>query len=80
MIKRNYFYECKVYNTDGAAHGSADQMEITIDEPKGYFTPKLVEAYIPKVDNALDALIDGGYVDIPKTLNNEEDFIAWMTA
>jgi uncharacterized phage-associated protein len=69
-----------LHSSNGAADGSADQMEITIDELKGYFTPKLVETYISKVDNALDALLEGGYVDIPKTLNSEEDFIAWMTA
>lgn len=68
------------HSHDGTANGRADQMEITIEELKEYFTPKLMETYVAKVDGALDALLEGGYVDVPKTINNEEDFIAWMTA
>lgn len=68
------------HSSDGTANGSADKMEITIDELKGYFTQKLMDTYIHKVDSALDSLLEGGYIDIPKTVNSEEDFIAWMTA
>lgn len=49
-------------------------------ELKGFFTPKLMESYIAKVDSALNALIEGGYEDIPDSIKTEEDFIAWMTA
>ena len=69
-----------MHSHDGTSSGRADQMEITIEELKGYFTPKMMESYISKVHGALDALIDSGYVDIPDTVNSEEDFIAWMTA
>lgn len=68
------------HSHDGTPTGKADQMEITIEELKGFFTPKLMESYIAKVDSALNALIEGGYEDIPDSIKTEEEFIAWMTA
>jgi uncharacterized phage-associated protein len=68
------------HSLDGTPQGYADQMEITIEELKDYFTPKFVETYISKVDAALESMLADGYIDIPKTVKNEEDFITWMTA